>query len=282
MTQLQRTEVGQPSVSDIWTPLVQRLLPMLSSQVPDWAVLKNHARLPVVTGDIDLCIPRCRWDAFVDAYLAALATTGSYAVVICDHYIGARFTFAVPLDGPIDRALQIDLMDGICWKGTRLLSATEMLVNCVWDERGFRRVTTGLEAAVQLTCNALGHAGALRPDVVRAKGIRKKALANIDLFHDAMLAMHGRAGRWAAQRFVDDRWWCPVGLLLTFRRMLMATRHPFARSITFMRRKARAHYRGFPRHVPAARSAWLRQVSRGHRLHVVGSTAARVDPNIVS
>jgi hypothetical protein len=126
LTRLQRSGDRQSTGPDIWAPLVERLLPLLSTEVREWAVLKNHARLPVVTGDIDLCVPRERWDAFVEAYLSALEAAGSFAVITCDHYLDARFTFAIPLEGQASRALQIDLMDGLCWRGTRLLSAADM------------------------------------------------------------------------------------------------------------------------------------------------------------
>ena len=274
MSRLQPLQGRRPTRPDDWAPLVERLLPQLSRQEPAWAVLKNHAALPVVTGDIDLCVPRSRWDAFLDAYLSALETVGSFAVVVCDHYLDARFTFALPLDRPARRALQIDLMDGLGWKGARLLPAMALLPDCRWGERGFRRVTTGLEAAVQLTCNALGRAGNLRPEVVRAKDVRAKALADSGPFHDAMVAMHGRVGGWAARRFVagEWRWW--VGLLIIARRMLRLRPRLLARTSRFLRRKAMAHYRGFPREVHGTASAWLRRASRGHALHLVGPAPA--------
>jgi hypothetical protein len=274
MTQLARVGHGRLDGPDYWTPLVERLLPLLTRQVPEWAVLKNHAQLPVVTGDIDLCLPRSRWDAFLDAYLSALEGFGSFAVVVCDHYLDARFTFALPLDGQPGRVLQVDLMDGLTWKGARLLSAAEILADYRWDARGFRRVTTGLEAAVQLTCNAVGRGGNLRHDVVRTKGVQAKALADADAFHRAMVAMHGRMGGSAAGRFVADEWRCPIGLLLVGRRMLLTRPRMLARASRFVRRKAMAHYRGFPRDVPGAPAAWHRQVSRGHRVYVVGPEPA--------
>jgi hypothetical protein len=277
VTQPQHIEARRPLGPDGWTPLVERLLPLLSRQVPEWAVLKNHARLPVVTGDIDLCVPRSWWDTFVDAYLSALAATGSFAVVVCDHYIGVRFTFAVPLDGSVDHALEIDLADGVKWKGTRLLSAADTLVGCVLDERGFRRVSTGIEAAYQLTCNAVRHGGGLAEDVIQAKAIRTKALADVDTFHRAMVSMHGWAGGWAARRFVADEWRFGLGTLLTTRRMARAAKHPLARPAALAQRKARAHWRGLPRPVEGTPSAWLRRASRGHRFHVVGPAAARFD-----
>lgn len=247
--------------------------------MPEWAVLKNHARLPVVTGDIDLCVPPSRWDAFLDAYLSALASAGSYAVVVCDHHSGVRVTLAVPLDTRVDHVLQIDLMDGIRWKGTLLLSAADMLANCMRDMRGFRRMPAGVEAAHQLTSEAIRRGGGLASDRIAAKAIRQKALADPVTFDRTMLVLHGRPGGWAARRFITNEWQCWVGLLLTSRRMLRALRHPLTRSVTFARRKAQAHWRGVPRRVDGSSVAWLQRVSRGHRVHVVGPADAGLNSN---
>jgi hypothetical protein len=202
--------------------------------------------------------------------LKALAESGSYAVVICDHYIGMRSTFAIPLDCPVNRVLEIDLADGITWRGTYLLPAAELLMNSIWDERGFRRVPTGMEAAYQLTCNALRHGGGLERDIVGAKAIREKALDDFDIFQAVMLAMHGSPGELAARRFVRDEWQPSVGLLLTGHRILRAARYPLARPTAVARRKAMIHWREFPRRVEESPAAWLRRASRGHGFHLVG------------
>jgi hypothetical protein len=114
------------------------------------------------------------------------------------------------------------------------------------------------------------------------KGVRTKAAADIAAFYDAMVSMHGRIGGSAGRRFLAGEWQRRVGLLMAARRMFRARRHQVARVHSFVRRKAMGHYRGFPRDMPGAPSSWLRQVSRGHQLHVVGSAPAWLDTDGVS
>jgi hypothetical protein len=242
-----------------WTPVVRSTLPLLTAQLPEWAVLKNHAELPNVTGDIDLCVPRARWDAFVDAYLQALAANGAHAVVACDHFLGVRLLFAVALDADCRHALELDLADGVWWKGTRLLGGAELLEHAVADPRGFRRLPAGFEAAYQLTVN-----GGSAP-------VRAKAAADADGFRRAMRALHGATGARAAEGFLAGRPLAWGGMPLVARRLRRASAAPLARPAAFARRKLSAHWRGLPRRVDGSTDAWLERVARGHRCQVVGT-----------
>jgi hypothetical protein len=253
-----------------WVPVVRSTLPLLTAQLPDWAVLKNHAELPNVTGDIDLCVPRARWDAFVDAYQQALGAIGTYAVVSCDHFLGVRLVFAVPLHHECVQALEVDLADGVWWKGTRLLKAAQLLEHAIDDARGFRRLPGGFEAAYQLTVNVLPRGGEKR-DAVYAK-----ATVDADRFCQAMRALHGVAGGRAAERFLAGELPTWRGLPLTARRMLRGMASPLARPASFARRKASGHWRGLPRRVDGSTAAWLERVGRGHPWQVAGTNGAGV------
>lgn len=241
-----------------WASVVRSTLPLLTAQLSEWAVLKNHAELPNVTGDIDLCVPRARWDTFVDAYLQALAANGAHAVVTCDHFLGVRLVFAVALDGECLHALELDLADGVWWKGTRLLGGAELLEHAIGDPRGFRRLPEGFEAAYQLTVN-----GSSAP-------VRARATADADRFRRAMRILHGAAGARAAERFLAGRSSAWSGLPLVARRMRRASASPLARPAAFARRKASAHWRGLPRRIDSSTGAWLERVARGHPCQVVG------------
>jgi hypothetical protein len=253
-----------------WAPVVSSILPLLTELLPGWAVLKNHQRLPEVTGDVDLCVPRAGWDAFLDGYLRALAATGSYAVASCDHYLGVRLVFAASLDRPRARALEVDLADGVWWKGTRLLGGAELAGYAIGDPRGFRRLPEGVEAAYRLTIGLHERHG--------DAALRARALADPGNFRHAMLAMHGRAGARAAARFLTGEWPPLRGLPLIGRRAFRAAASPLARPAAFARRKAMRHWRGLPRGVEGSAAAWLELVSPGHPCRFVGTAIADPAP----
>lgn len=247
------------------------LLPTLSARVAGWTVLKNHEQLPVVTGDIDTCLAPERWDDLVDGLADVLQPWGTCGIVVCDHYMGVRLLFVASMTGlvPSQTALEIDLADGVWWKGTRLAPASSVVDDAVWDPRGFRRSADGWEAAVLLTRSAVRRDGGLRAAVVVARRIREKAAADGDGFRTAMVRLHGPQGAAAAERFMSDRWSSRVGRELLRHRM---TRDPLgwpARSVAFARRKAMRHWRGLPREIGRDPERWLKRIGRGHPCRLV-------------
>jgi hypothetical protein len=261
------------SATEAWTPLVSSLLPTLSVRVRGWTVLKNHDHLPAVTGDIDTCLAPERWDDFVDALAGALEPWGGHEIVTCDHYVGVRLVFVARVTGPTrsPTALEIDLADGVWWKGSRLVAADAIADEAVADPRGFRRSADGWEAAVLLTRSAMRRDGALRTGVVDARRIREKATADAEGFRTAMSRLHGPSGADAAERFLSDRWTAWVGLGL--RRHLSGTDRAGwpMRTAAFARRKAMRHWRGLPREVGDDPERWLERVGRGHACRRVES-----------
>lgn len=249
-----------------WAPVVSSLLPALADRVAGWAVLKNHEPLPAVSGDIDTCLVRARWDDFLRALADELRPWGGHTIVACDHYLGVRLVF-VASTVPGDRSgacLEVDLADGVWWKGRRLAPASAILAAAVKDPRGFLRASAGWEAAVLLTLSALDRTGRLREEVVASRRIREKASEDPVGFVAAMTTFHGRAGAVGAERFLDDRWIAGAGLAVIRHRM---GSDPFAwgsRPAAFARRKAMSHWRGLPRTVGDDPEPWLARVGRGH------------------
>jgi hypothetical protein len=196
-----------------------------------------------------------------------------YAIVTCDHYLGVRLVFvaAMAARSRPSHALELDLADGVWWRGTRLAYASRIVDGAVPDPRGFWRSRDGWEAAVLLTRSALHRGGGLRSEVVDGRRIRDKASADIEGFREAMSALHGPSGGVAAERFLNDRWTAPTGRMLARHRM---RRDPVgwpARSVAFARRKAMGHWRGLPREIGDDPQRWLERVSRGHPCRRVGA-----------
>jgi hypothetical protein len=233
-------------------------------------VLKNHTRLPLVSGDIDVCIAPERWSSFLSAYLEALASRGRSAVVRCDHHRERCSDSRSPRRATVARTLQIDLIDRIYWKGTQLLSAEDTLASSVEDPRGFRRVRTGTEAACQLTGNAIRRSGSLNSSVVHRKGILREGARRLGHARRHLRAMHGFIGKVAAERF-------PCRCLGAVGRRSLAARRTVrgipqltagyglrpssAGSSTPLAR--------LPRVVDGRPEVWLRRVARQHRYLIV-------------
>lgn len=254
------------STSGTWTPVVASLLPTLSVRLPGWVVLKNHERLPEVSGDIDTCLDRHRWDDFTRTLADVVRSWGPHAIVACDHYVGVRLLFVASMvsGDRTARCLEIDLADGIWWRGTHLAPASAIAAFAVPDRRGFLRTTDGWEAAVVLTLSGLGRTGALRESTVRSRRVRERASGDRAGFVAAMAALHGRAGAVGAERFLEDRWGVSTGLGLVLHRMGADPLDGPSRAVAFARRKAMSHWRGLPRTVGDDPERWLRRVARGH------------------
>src|SRR4029453_6081679 len=147
-----------------WTPAVERLLSDLAQGPWPWAVMKNHEQLPVVVGDIDLCLAREHWNAVPRALSGSLDPPGPFKIVSCDHFLGVRLIFIVPGSGPVPerRALEIDLADGVWWKGTPLCPADRVIEGFVTYQEGdpAPHTNVGFQAALRLTVAAIRRDGA--------------------------------------------------------------------------------------------------------------------------
>lgn len=253
-----------------WTPVVERLLADLGRSPHPWAIMKNHERLPALVGDIDLCLARQHWNAFTRVIDASLGQSmGSFRIVSCDHFIGVRLIFIVPASGPVPerRALEVDLADGVWWKGTLLCPAERVIGDFVThrEEELAPHTRAGFQAALTLTVSAIHRDGTLDEDEIDRKQILVKAKEEPDVFLRAMKALHGPAGVGAAQAFLGGGWTPSIGRALIAGRM---RRSPLAyrRAIRFLQRKSRGHWRGLPRYVPDSAAHWLARVSQGHEL----------------
>ncbi len=260
-----RQQSAFPALDVEWTTAVAVLLAELSRRIPEWAVLKNHERLPMVTGDIDACAPRARWDDVLSCVLDVLGQRGRHVVVICDHYLGVRLLFAARLDHPSGRALEMDLADGLWWKGHQLLPARSLLEHATWDTREFRRLTAGAEAAVLLTLSGMRRSGGLAAGTSAVVRAREKARMEPYTFVEVMAAAHGIAGRRAARRFLRGAWSTPTGAALVGRRALRGPAAAVRRVVAFGGRKVAGHWRGgLPRAVGGDPGRWLERVGTAH------------------
>jgi hypothetical protein len=179
-----------------------------------------------------------------------------------------RLVFAVTLDAEWKRALELDLADGVWWKGTQLCAGGEWLEHAIDDPRGFRRLPGGFEAAYQLTVNLL-------PEGAKRAAVHAKAAGDPDRFRQAMRVLHGEAGTRVAERFLAGRLAGWTVVPLTARRMLRGTAAPLARPAAFARRKASAHWRGLPRQIDGSTTRWLERVAHRHPCNVAGTDTAR-------
>lgn len=259
-------------MSEAWSGIVAHLLPELTERVPGWVVLKNHEGLPEVTGDIDLCVDRSRWDSFTDQALRVLSRLGDFSVVCCDHFPDLRLVFVVDIgrSSASASALELDLVDGIWWKGHRLLPAPEVAALAHDDRRGFRYASPGTEAAFHLTVESLGRLGSLKTAARHFSRIRDLAGQDEEGFLHAMERMHGRAGARAARHFMAGTWGPIEGWLLIARRIGRGPSGLYRRAAHWIGRKALRHWRGLPRDVAHGTEEWLARVGRGHRIILAG------------
>src|SRR5919109_5368740 len=183
-------------MSDYWTRVVARILPDMRREVSRWTVLKNHDSLPTVPGDIDLCLHRSDWELFTQHLGKALSQCGNFMMLVCDHYLGVRLVFVVPTDRPyVDSALELDLADGIWWKGHQLVEAAEIVRAGLDDPRGFKGAPPGTEAGFHLTIQVLDRFGRLRQGARPFQRLDDLAHQDPFGFCAAMERMHGPIGR---------------------------------------------------------------------------------------
>lgn len=255
-------------VTRSWTDTVAVLLPTLSERMPDWTVLKNHERLPEVTGDIDLCLDRSRRDAFTRELVDLLRSEGDFSVVWCDHFPDLRLVFVIDNDLPAGQgsALELDLADGVWWKGRRLMAASEVVRRATKDPRGFRCASPGTEAAFHLTVESLSRWGRLRTTARHFPRIKELAERDEEAFVDAMHRMHGAIGRRVARRFLGGAWSPLDGWLVVVRRIARGPAGFLRRGTSWLRRRRMGHWRGLPRTMPHGAEEWLARVGPGHRV----------------
>jgi hypothetical protein len=252
-----------------WTPVVERLLRDFDQGPWRWTVMKNHEQLPVVVGDVDLCLAREQWNPFTQAIGISLDSMGTFKIVSCDHFIGVRLIFIVPGSGPVPerRALELDLADGVWWKGTLLCPANRVIQDFVTYQEGepAPHTSAGFQAALKLTISAIRRQGTLDRDEIERKQVMVKARDEPEIFVRAMEVFHGPAGVRAAQAILCGGWTAATGRRLIVGRMKRSPL-PHRRAVCFLRRKTGRHWRGLPRYVPDSTAQWLARISRGHEL----------------
>jgi hypothetical protein len=235
-----------------------------------WAVLKNHDGLPHVSGDIDLCAGRGDWSRVTGAIKEQADELGKHVAVACDHYLGVRLIFIVPISRRPVEVLEIDLADGIWWKGTQLLTAEMALRTAGQGRHGHPVVSRGVEAAFLLTVYAIGRAGELDQAVVASKGVLWKAQLDEQGFVRTMALLHGPSGVEAASAFLSGRWRARRGMALIVGRWRRSTRHPARRTAAFVHRKSVGHCRGVPRELGGSLDRWIDRIAPGHDVVVLG------------
>jgi hypothetical protein len=259
-----------PQAGDRRDRLAASILRNLPQPGQAWAVLKNHDGLPHVSGDIDLCAGRGDWSRVTGAIKEQAHELGKHVVVACDHYLGVRLNFVVPVSRQPVEVLEIDLADGIWWKGAQLLSAEMALRTAEEGRHGYPVVSRGVEAAFLLTVHALGRAGELDQAVVASKGVLWKAQRDEPEFLRTMALLHGQSGVEAATAFLSGRWRGSHGIRLIVGRWRRATRHPARRSAAFLQRKSIGHCRGVPRELGGSLDRWIDRIAPGHDVVVLG------------
>ncbi len=260
-----------------WSPVAEAVLERLSADADHWMVLKHHERLPEVTGDIDLCVPRAEWDKTLEVIRAELGELGDFAITYCEHWPHARLMFIAPRhvgDEPM-RILQIDLIDGVLWRGMQLAPAAALLSDhqTVSDAGGVRlpHSSSGLRAALFLTAYGIEGSGRLSGAVIEAKAVGALAREDPDGFITAMRKCHGRVGTLAARRFLADRWSRHQGLVLHTRRLLRRPVEHFRLARAAVERRRRGHWRRLSRDLPGGLPEWLSVHAGGHPVTLTGS-----------
>jgi hypothetical protein len=257
-----------------WTPIAEHLLTDLGGGPWPWAVLKNHEHLPVVLGDMDLCVAARHHDAFTRAIASSLRPMGTLRMIHCDHFLGVRLIFVVPAVGaaPGNRALELDLADGVWWKGTPLCSAERIISDFVVrsgdDPAPHTRV--GFQAALSLTVSGIRRDGSLDTRLVQRRGLRPRAENESEVFVAAMELLHGEAGVSGARAFLSGEWTAAAGLRIIARRTKRSAIPPYPRLTHFVSRKIHRHWRGLPRVVSGSTDDWISRISRGHEGYRLG------------
>jgi hypothetical protein len=254
-----------------WTSVAATVLERLAEDSADWMVLKHHERLPEVTGDIDLCVAREEWDRTLGVIAAALGDLGEFAITDCDHWPHVRLTFTTPLhigDVPT-RILQIDLIDGVLWRGVQLAPATALLADHrIAGDPGEippARSSAGLRAALFLTY-AVQASGRLSAAALAAEGVEGLAREDPEGFVQAMRRCHGRVGTRSARHFLAGTWKRHEGLALHARRLLRQPADHLRLGRASIERRRRGHWRRISRDLPRGLSEWMSVHASGHRV----------------
>jgi hypothetical protein len=252
-----------------WRPVAEPLLAALRTGPWPWAVMKNHEHLPNVPGDIDLCVAKEHWDAFTRGIVGSLNEIGIFGIVDCDHFVGVRLIFIVPAAGPAPegKALEVDLADGVWWKGTLLCPPERILSAFVThvENGSVPHTRVGFQAALTVTVSGIGHDGVLHLQERKRGEVERKAWQEPETFARAMEVFHGPVGVTAAEAFLTGTWTAALGRSLIANRMKRSG-FPRQRASNFIRRKMSRHWRGLPRNVSDPTTDWLARTSRGHRV----------------
>jgi hypothetical protein len=134
------------------------------------------------------------------------------------------------------------------------------------DPRGFRCASPGTEAAFHLTVETLRPIGSLDSSARHFARARDLARQDPRAFLASMTLMHGSMGKRAASHFLQGTWTFIEGLLLIGRRIVRGPQGLYRRTVTWVRRRRLAHWRGLPREIPDGVEEWLFRIGRSHRV----------------
>ena len=262
------SEAGR-DLAALWLPLLRRL----TRRLPLWGLWKNADAALSGSGDIDTTAPKSDWDAIIKEVVMWAGENQLGPITSCSHVRGVLFIMV--LDQENRAFLELDVNDRKYFRGWTMFRPTDLAPFMEIDERGFRRVTRGMEGVILFVQNGLRWGGRPNP-----AGMRKRRIADVladdpegvrtaaVLFGAARPALVAGAeaavaGRWNRGAMLQVEGWAVLHALAAPGILLgrlwsrpIKRRCPLLRTIFVDDRR-------FPDDV----HDWLQQVARGHPVH---------------
>jgi hypothetical protein len=264
-------EEGRADLSDVWLPLLRRL----TSRLPLWGLWKNADAALSGSGDIDTTAPTSDWDAITEEVVRWAREHDLGPVAQCRHVYGVLFILV--MDRKNRTFFELDVNDRKYFRGWTMFRPSGLAPFMEIDERGFRRVTRGMEGVILLVQNGLRWGGRPNPAGMRKRRIPELLADDPDGVRRAAALFGGArpALAAAAEAVARGRWNRTAMLAVEAWAVLHALAAP---GIVFGRVRSRPIKRRCPllrtifiddRRFPEDAEEWLRQVSRTHPVHHV-------------
>lgn len=263
--------------TELWLGLLRRL----TKEVPVWSTWKNVDSALAGTGDVDSLAPRDAWPRIREVFIDWAAERGFGPVVVCPHVPqGPHF---ITFEPGAPYILQLDVKIRATFRGSTLVSASNILPLTAVDPRGVRGIRAGADGVIRLVSNGILPGGREnRPDLLKKRvpqllasdpeGVERMA-ATFGPARDAVLA--------GARAVVDGGWDRPAMRAVEAWALARSVAEPgvAASRIWFAQVEKRRCpvirlIRESNRRVPDDLSAWIDTVRASHEVIATNDTGA--------
>jgi hypothetical protein len=165
------TDQDLKSRSELFLPFLCEL----STTVSSWAAWKNVDLALNGSGDIDAIAEQSDWSFIARSFRLWASDAKLRPLHPCLHLPGSMILAAVDGSGHV---LELHLSRSVSFRGSEIVSASDLLTVCTVDDRGFRRLCVGAEGLLVFVLNGVLLGGRANP--TSAKGQRAILLASQD------------------------------------------------------------------------------------------------------